>query len=240
MHDLVALWPAEPLDFSRRAAGPEIMDDDRLDAATYAAVIADLARVNSITLARRPTINWLKEQTKNLDSFSLLDVGFGHGDMLRAIAAWARGAGKRVRLVGVDLNPRSAPAAMAATGPADGIEYVTGQAEDIDFKPDFIISSLVAHHMTDAELAGFIGWMQGTAARGWLINDLHRHPLAWAGFQVLAWIFRWHPIVRHDGALSVRRALVRSDWARLLKLAETSADVRWHIPFRWTVASCSR
>ena len=60
------------------------MDDDRLDAATYAAVIADLARVNSITLARIPTINWLKNNTKNLDSFTLLDFGFGHCDMLHA------------------------------------------------------------------------------------------------------------------------------------------------------------
>jgi 2-polyprenyl-3-methyl-5-hydroxy-6-metoxy-1,4-benzoquinol methylase len=240
MHDLVASWPAEPLDFSRRAAGPEIMDDDRLDSATYAAVIADLAKVNSITLARLPTINWLKKQTKNLESFTLLDVGFGHGDMLRAIAAWARRAGKEVRLVGVDLNPRSAPAAVAATNPADGIEYVTGQAEAIDFKTDFIISSLVAHHMSDAELAGFIGWMQGAAARGWLINDLHRHWLAWLGFQALARIFGWHPIVRHDGALSVRRAFAGRDWVKLLKSAEIAADVRWHIPFRWTVASCSR
>lgn len=240
MHDLVASWPAEPLDFARRAGGPEIMDDDRLDAATYADVIEDLGRVNSITLARPPTINWLNKQTKSLDSFSVLDVGFGHGDMLRAIAGWARTAGKRVRLVGVDLNPRSAPAAQAATSPADGIQYVTGQAEDIDFKPDFIISSLVAHHMGDAELVNFIRWMQGAAARGWLINDLHRHPIAWAGFQALARIFGWHPIVAHDGALSVRRAFVRQDWVKLLKMAEITADVRWHIPFRWTVASCSR
>lgn len=240
MQDLIATWPAEPLDFARRAGSPEIMDDDRLDAPTYAAVIADLARVNSITLARPPTINWLKQNTKSLESFTVLDVGFGHGDMLRAIAAWARAAGRRVRLVGVDLNPRSAPAARAATSPADGIEYVTGRAEDIDFKPDFIISSLVAHHMDDAELAGFIGWMQATAQRGWLINDLHRHPIAWAGFQALARIFRWHPIVAHDGALSVRRAFVRSDWTNLLKTAEIAAEVRWHIPFRWTVAACRR
>jgi len=240
MQHLLANWPKAALDFSRRANLPEIMDDGRLDAATYAAVIEDLARVNSITLARPPTINWLKKQAKSLDEFSLLDVGFGHGDMLRAIAAWARAAGKRVRLVGVDLNPRSAPAARAATDAADGIEYVTGQAEEIEFKPDFIISSLVAHHMDDAELAGFIGWMQATAQRGWLINDLHRHPVAWLGFQALARIFGWHPIVAHDGALSVRRAFGRSDWDKLLRTADIHADVRWHIPFRWTVAACTR
>lgn len=240
MRDLIASWPVEPLDFSRRAGTPEIMDDAALDAALYAAVIADLARVNSITRARPPTINWLKKQTKSLQSFSVLDVGFGHGDMLRAIAAWARRDGRQVRLVGVDMNPRSAPVARAATAAADGIEYVTGRAEAIEFQTDFIISSLVAHHMADAELADFIAWMQATARHGWLINDLHRHPVAWLGFQALAGILRWHPIVAHDGALSVRRALVREDWAKLLKTAGITADVRWHIPFRWTVASCSR
>lgn len=233
-----AAWPRAPLDFSRRADLPEVMDDDHLDPAIYAAVIADLAQVNTITLARPPTLAWLKRQTRGVQSFSVLDVGFGHGDMLRAIAAWARDSGKQVRLIGIDLNPRSAPVARAATDPALGIDYRTGRAEMLGFRPDFIVSSLVAHHMDDAELVGFIRWMQGAALRGWLINDLHRHPIAWAGFRALALLLRWHPIVAHDGALSVRRAFTRADWARLLDQAGVRARVRWHVPFRHTVASC--
>jgi 2-polyprenyl-3-methyl-5-hydroxy-6-metoxy-1,4-benzoquinol methylase len=221
-------------DFACRAQQPELMDDPALDAGTYAAVIADLARVNTITLARPPTLRWLARATRELPAFSVLDVGFGHGDMLRAIAHWAARAGKQVRLVGVDLNPRSAPVAAAATDPALGIEWVTGPAEALDWQPDFIISSLVAHHMDDADLSGFISWMQASARHGWLINDLHRHRLAWLGFRLLAGLLRWHPIVQHDGALSVRRAFVRHDWDALL--AGLPAEVRWHIPFRWTVA----
>lgn len=235
-----AAWPRAQLDFSRRAQLPEIMDADDLDPAVYAAVIAVLARVNSITMARPPTLAWLQRQTTDMKKFSVLDVGFGHGDMLRAIADWARRASKQVRLVGIDLNPRSAPVAAAATDPAMAIEYRTGRAEAIDFEPDFIISSLVAHHMDDGELAGFIQWMQGAARRGWLINDLHRHPIAWAGFRALAALLRWHPIVAHDGALSVRRAFVRDDFKALIKQANVAADVRWHLPFRWTVASCGQ
>ncbi len=240
MNALPADWPRAPLDFTQRASLPEIMDDAGLDPATYAAVIADLARVNSITLARPPTLAWLKAQTAGMAQFTLVDVGFGHGDMLRAIAHWAQRAGITAKLIGVDLNPRSAPVARAATDPALPITYVTGRAESLGIKPDFIISSLVAHHMNDAELAGFIGWMDGTATRGWLINDLHRHWLAWAGFRALAALLRWHPIVAHDGALSVRRAFIRADWARLLEQSGVTAQVRWHIPFRWTVASCRR
>lgn len=226
------------VDFGRRADDAELMDAADLAPEIYAALIADLARVNTITLARPPTLRWLAAATRDIAAFSVVDVGFGHGDMLRAIAVWAQRAGKTARLVGVDLNPRSAPVARAATDPALGIEYRTGDAAMLDFAPDFIISSLVAHHMTEAELTGFLGWMEATATRGWLINDLHRHPIAWAGYRALAALMRWHPIVRHDGALSVRRAFGRDDWGRLLAaagLAQLPVRVRWHLPFRWTV-----
>ena len=223
------------VDFARRADEPEWMDADDVPAATYAALIADLARVNTVTLARPPTLAWLARATQGLDSFSLVDIGFGHGDMLRAVAHWARRAGKRVELTGIDLNPRSAPVAAAASAGL-GIRYLTGDAAALAGQPDFIISSLVAHHMADAELVGFIRWMEATAVRGWFINDLHRHRVAWAGFRALAGVLRWHPIVRHDGALSVRRAFVRGDWDRLLAAAGVQdAEIRWHIPFRWGV-----
>jgi 2-polyprenyl-3-methyl-5-hydroxy-6-metoxy-1,4-benzoquinol methylase len=240
MRAVPADWPHAPLDFSARADVPEIMDDDGLDAATYAAVVADLARVNTLTLARRPTLAWLKRQAPSRVGFTLLDVGFGHGDMLRAIAAWTRGKGLRAELIGIDLNPRSAPVAAAASAREPGISFRTGRAEAVAEQPDFIISSLVAHHMSDAELVAFIQWMQATARVGWLINDLRRHWLAWAGFRLLALLFRWHPIVAHDGALSVRRAFTRTDWERLLSQAGVQAELRQHFPFRWTVESGPR
>ncbi|MBC7521681.1 MAG: methyltransferase domain-containing protein [Sandarakinorhabdus sp.] len=214
------------------------MDADDLAPAIYADVIAELARVNTITMARPPTLAWLYVATRGMTGFSLVDIGFGHGDTLRAIAKWAKGRGLEARLTGVDLNPKSAPVAAAATDPALGIRYVTGDAAELGFAPDFIVSSLVAHHMDDAELIGFLRWMEATATRGWFINDLHRNRIAWAGFRLLAGLLRWHPIVRHDGALSVRRAFVRGDWDRLLAaagLAQPPVAVRWHIPFRWGV-----
>jgi hypothetical protein len=160
--------------------------------------------------------------------------------MLRAIARWLQGRGLHAELAGIDLNPRSGPVAAAATDPSLGITYHSGRAEALGWQPDFIISSLVAHHMRDDELVAFIQWMERTARVGWLINDLHRHWLAWAGFRTLAFVFRWHPIVAHDGALSVRRAFTRAELEALLAAAGVQAELRWHFPFRWTVESCPR
>ena len=43
-----------------RAEARELMDADDLSAATYAAVVGDLAKVNVVTLAARPTLAFLR------------------------------------------------------------------------------------------------------------------------------------------------------------------------------------
>ena len=209
------------------------MDADDVPPDVFAAVMHDLAKVNTVTLARPPTLAWLARASRGLDSFSVLDVGFGDGDMLRAVAR----AFPQARLTGIDINPRSAPAASAVTPPGMNIDYRTGDAFALPDRFDFIVSSLTAHHMDDAGLVTFLRWMEASAVRGWFVNDLHRHWIAWRGFQALAWAARWHPFVRHDGAVSVTRSFRRADWARLLTAAGIrDATVEWKLPFRLCVA----
>ncbi len=217
-----------------RSQAEELMDADDLDAATYADVVGDLATVNTVTMARRPTLNFLARATKGRKSFRLLDVGFGDGDMLRRIARWAKAKGLDAELVGVDLNPRSEQAARAHGG---DIRYVTGDYAGLAHEPwDVIVSSLVAHHMSHDQLIAFLRFMEGQASAGWFVNDLHRHGFAHWGFPVLATIARWHPIVRHDGTLSIARSYRPDEWPPLLAEAGiTEAKVRRVFPFRLCV-----
>ncbi len=217
-----------------RSQAEELMDADDLDAATYADVVGDLATVNTVTMARRPTLNFLARATKGRKSFRLLDVGFGDGDMLRRIARWAKAKGIEAELVGVDLNPRSEQAARAHGG---DIRYVTGDYADLAHEPwDVIVSSLVAHHMSHDQLIAFLRFMERHASAGWFVNDLHRHGFAHWGFPVLATIARWHPIVRHDGTLSIARSYRPDEWPPLLAEAGiTEARVRRVFPFRLCV-----
>jgi len=219
-----------------RAIAEELMDGEDLDAAVYAEVVGDLARVNAITMARSPTTSALARGSKGMTSFRLLDVGFGDGDMLRRIARWAKKRGIAAELVGVDLNPRSELAARAHTPDDLAIRYVTGDYADHAGEGwDFIISSLVAHHMTHPELIAFLRFMAAEARRGWLINDLHRHGFPHWGFPILARIAGWHPIVRHDGTLSIARAYRPGEWPPILTEAGVSARVYRAFPFRLCV-----
>ena len=227
-------------DLSVRSLAEEQMDAPDLPPETYDAVLADLARVNRWTLAARPTIGFLDRLANRGDTLRILDVGFGQGDMLRRIARWAEQKNVSVDLVGIDLNPRSAPAAHAATPDAMRIEYRTGDyAELADEHWDVILSSLVAHHMSRSQLVAFLRFMEAHAQRGWLVNDLHRHRFAYAGYPLLARILRTHRIVREDGTLSIARAYRPDDWLPLLAEAGiTEARIMRRFPFRLCVERC--
>jgi SAM-dependent methyltransferase len=232
--------------FAERSPETELMDGDGVTAADFAACLRDLATVNTVTRARPPTLRWLADATAALPRgarFTLLDVGYGEGDMLRAVHAWAAARGFRPRLIGVDLNPRSEPAARAATDPATGIEFRTGDV--FDFAPDetidFIISSLVTHHLTDRQVGQFLMWMEARSVRGWFVNDLRRHWFAFYGFTALAAVMRWHRFVRDDGPVSIARSFVPDEWERALATAGiTGATVTRVFPFRLCVGRLKR
>jgi SAM-dependent methyltransferase len=211
------------------------MDDPALPPEDYRKVMVDLGRVNRWTFATRPTLGFLTRATRGVKSVSLLDVGFGDGGMLRAIATWAQRRGMEARLVGVDLNPKSEAAARAATPPDFAIDWRTGDYRDLG-RFDFVVSSLVAHHMTAQQLTAFLRWMEANAERGWLVNDLHRHRFAYAGYPLLARVLGVHRIVREDGRLSIARAYRPADWRRILDEAGIAgAKIVRRFPFRLCV-----
>jgi 2-polyprenyl-3-methyl-5-hydroxy-6-metoxy-1,4-benzoquinol methylase len=223
-----------------RATADELMDAEDLDPVTYAAVLGDLAQVNTVTMARRPTLSFLARivaARQREAPLKILDVGYGDGDMLRRVARWAGSRGVDVSLVGIDLNPNSAATAQSSTPPTLRIDYRTGDYAALAGEGwDVVISSLVAHHMTHDQLITFLRFMETEAKAGWFVNDLHRHSFAWMGFPLLAGLLGWHPIVRHDGRLSIARSYRPREWPPILAEAGISqARVTRAFPFRLCV-----
>jgi 2-polyprenyl-3-methyl-5-hydroxy-6-metoxy-1,4-benzoquinol methylase len=231
-------------DFSRRSTEAELMDDPTTDYITFEGCLHDLAQVNVVTLAHGATIGFLERLHREgrLDRgrpVEILDVGSGQGDLLRRVARWADRKGASVRLVGVDLSPWSARAAAEAWRGSPAPEWVTEDVFDYRGSPDVVVSSLFTHHLPDAAIVRFLAWMEATAGTGWFINDLHRHPLPYYGFGVLARLMRWHRFVQHDGPVSIARAFSVADWRGYLRAAELDdarVDVRWRFPFRICLA----
>jgi SAM-dependent methyltransferase len=220
----------------QRSRDEEQMDDPSLDPRVYDEVLKGLGRVNNWTLAARPTLAFLARATRGRQGFSLLDVGSGEGGMLRTVAQWARKRGLDARLTGIDLNPKSEAVARTLTPAGMPVAYRTGDYRDLG-RFDLVISSLVAHHMTDGQLRDFLRWMEAGTDRGWFVNDLHRHGFAYSGYPLLAALLRVHPIVRQDGRLSIARAFRPAEWRSILADAGVTegARVRRYFPFRLCV-----
>jgi trans-aconitate methyltransferase len=218
------------------------MDVRAYSMAEFAVILDDLEAANAFTRAAPPTLAFLQQLTAGWPRGSDLrvaDLGYGQGGMLRRIHRWAEARGFHPRLTGVDLNPQCRALAIAKTPPRFAIDWHEGDLFDWSpaEPPHAIVSALFTHHLPDADVVRLLRWQEATASHGWFVNDLHRHPLAWSGFSALAWAMRWHPCVRHDGELSVRRAFVADDWRALLAEAGI-ADARldWRLLFRLCVS----
>lgn len=221
-----------------RSREEEQMDAADLDPAVYERVLHDLARVNTWTITARPVLVFINRAVGEAKRFRLIDIGFGDGDILRAIARWARRRGIHADLVGVDLNEKSVRAAQLATPRELAIDYRAGDYRDQAGPFDFVISSQVTHHMTDDQLQAFLRYMEAEARMGWLVCDLHRHRFAHWGFPILARLLRVHRIVREDGQLSIARAFRPAEWEKLLAQAGIppgAARIVRRFPFRLCV-----
>jgi SAM-dependent methyltransferase len=229
------------MNLGTRSRDEEWMDTVPVPPGDFASCLGDLGRVNLVTRAQAPTLAFLRRAARDWPRgrpLRVLDVGSGGGDMLRRIARWGRRRGQALDLVGLDLHPHSTLAAEAATPPGLPIRYVTGDVFALDpaQRFDLILSSLFTHHLADTDVVRFLRFMEERAGRGWFVNDLHRHALALQGFRLLSWAAGWHRFVRHDGAVSVRRAFRVADWRALLAEAGIEgARLRWFTPFRLCV-----
>jgi len=218
------------------------MDADWMPADEYARCLRDLASVNRVTLTHGPTLRWLRAQLATHDRSRpvvVLDVGFGQGDLLRAIATWARAEGLEVELHGVDLNPRSADEARARTPSTLDIQSHTRDVFALEppTRPDFCVGSQFTHHLADGAIVELLRWCERTATRGWFITDLERSRFAWHAFPLLCALAGWHPLVRRDGQVSIARAFRSEDWQVLLARAGVTATVRRSWLFRHCVSS---
>jgi SAM-dependent methyltransferase len=225
-----------------RSRAAELMDVEEVGLATFEACLQDLERINRWTGAYRITLGWLDrlQAVHGMRRLVVLDVGSGHGDMLRRIGAWGEARVLTLDLIGVDRHPHAATVAARAGSRAPAIRYVTADVFDLppSLRPDVVISALFAHHLDDAQLVRFLRWMEARARLGWLINDLHRHPIPYAIARWTPALLRMNRLVRHDAAVSVARAFARRDWQRLLDragLGNTAAAVSWRFPFRYAV-----
>ena len=204
----------------------------------YDRFLREIGFINRV-LGDRKALNQtlLREvESEDLQSFSVLDVGAGSGELLRAVAVFARKSNRKSRLVGLELNERSANAIAEESKDFAEIEAVRADAFNLPFADnsfDYALCSLFTHHFTDENVVKIISEMNRISRRKIFVIDLHRHRAAHFLYKIFCRAFFISRLVREDGSLSVLRSFTPEELKKLGEKAGLSeVSVERIAPFR--------
>jgi ubiquinone/menaquinone biosynthesis C-methylase UbiE len=226
------------MDFSRRSYQKELLDSDDVPFDAIKQNMKELDQINRYLGGHVITIAGFKRLAGKQKKISVCEIGCGGGDNLMAIQHWCYKKNIQLRMTGIDINPFCIDIAKEKFDPANA-GFLVSDYRLIDFgkeKPDIIFASLFCHHFTDAELGEVLDWMRSNSTKGFFINDLHRHPLAYYSIAFLTRLFSRSYLVKNDAPLSVLRGFNRKEWKKILE--ETGIKVyfiQWKWAFRWLI-----
>ncbi len=228
--------------FDRRSGNIEIMDDLQCAGEVVNQTLRELETVNRLLGGNDVTLSAVQEllkKTPNPGEITIADLGCGGGDILRLIAGWGRKNNIRMRLTGIDANPNIIAFAVTNCQGYSEISFEAANVFSEDFRErrfDIVLATLFTHHFTDDELVNLLRFVPRQMRIGMVINDIHRHWLAYYSILLLTRFFSKSTMVKFDAPLSVMRAFKRRDWETLLSKAEIrNYTLRWKWAFRWQV-----
>jgi SAM-dependent methyltransferase len=229
--------------FHERSYELENIDKGDYTPEEYEGCLVELRRVNKwMGDARALRASLVPEiERAGLQSFSVLDVGAGSGELLRVVAREARRRGWRARLTGLELNERSARAILEESQAFAEINAVRGDAFHLPFADDsfdYAICSLFTHHFRDEAVVEILRELKRITRRRLFVIDLHRHALAYFLYTTAGRLFLHNRLLREDGALSIRRSFRAAELGQLAGEAQLAdVEVRRRFPFRLVLSA---
>ncbi|MCI0400462.1 MAG: methyltransferase domain-containing protein [Gammaproteobacteria bacterium] len=177
-------------------------------------------RFINVLLSRSKVIygDWIKPAMSEQDrSYSLLDIGFGGGDIPLAIAQWAKTDGYKLRITGIDIDPRAVDYVNTLAWPENLYFRLASVQELVENgeRFDFVISNHMLHHLNSAEFLEMLNSAALLSRRYAIFMDLERSDLAYCLFAIFALPVSWKSFIRHDGLVSLRRSYTFEELKRL-------------------------
>ncbi len=237
----------------RPPARQEVMDDFSVTGAVLEQALDELRLVNrwlgghrATWQALRPALH-VRPALHEQPPLHVLDVGTGAADGPEDLVRRMARRRRRIRVTALDANPATVAHArrlLDARLPAPQralVEVIKGDALALPFPDDAFdvaTASLFLHHFDGAEAVRVLREMRRVSRRGLVVNDLHRHRLAYYAIRAVAALLPVSPMFAHDAPLSVRRGFRRAELHALADDAGLApARVRWHWAFRWTLST---
>ncbi len=225
-------------DFSKRSTEAEIMDDFGLSPDELNPVLKELDVINRLLGGFSVYFDaFIKLKVENNDAIS--DWGCGGGDTFKVLQQFFQKKNIQPKYIGIDATLATINYAKQQFIGNQNVSFVLADVLKSDFKKgefDFVISSLFTHHFEDKFWIELIKRMMHSSKKAVIINDLHRHPLAYYSIGFLTQLFSKSPMVKHDSKVSVMRSFRKKELEILLqKAGAKNYTIKWMWAFRWQV-----
>jgi len=226
--------------FSDRSTEVEIMDDLEFHDDVVFQTLRELDFINQWLGGNAVTLNAIEKAWKEIPKekfISIADLGCGSGEMLRLIAKKAIHQNRNVLLTGIDANPHIVDYAKNHSAVFPNVKFEALNIFSNEFQShnvDIVIATLFLHHFSDGELTTLLVSLKKQAKSAIIINDIHRHPLAYYSIKWLTSLFSKSRMVKYDAPLSVLRAFTQSELKLILEKAGIkNYELKWRWAFRW-------
>jgi len=151
-------------------------------------------------------------------TFTLLDIGFGGGDIPRKLACWAEKDRIQLAITGIETDRRAFDYVQNLEFP-DTVEFRLASSEELVARGerfDFVISNHLLHHLRREELFGVLNGAKRLSTGKVLFNDIERSDLGYVLFNLLTRPFFRNSFITEDGLASIRRSYTRRELAERL------------------------
>lgn len=226
------------IDTTYRSNATEIMDDFSMKGELLRDTLDKLGKINKWLGGNRVTLNGVAQLLagKPKDrTYTIIDLGCGHGDILRLVADYGKKHGYKFQLIGVDANKDAIDYATDLSKPYDNLSFKALDIFSEAFRQlnyDIVLSTLFLHHFNQDEIEQLLRQLSRKAQIGIVVNDLHRSRLAYGLFRLLGLTISNHMIVQ-DGLTSILRAFKRKELEAISKTLKLKSQIRWKWAFRY-------
>ncbi len=226
------------LSLQSRSDNEELLDDETVPFDAIRKNMQELNTINRYLGGHAITISGVKKiirQHALKNTITICEIGCGGGDNLLAIDKWCRKKNIQVNFIGIDIKPACIQFAQQQCASLNA-QWITNDYLKADLtasKPDIIFSSLFCHHFEEPDLIIMMQWMKRHSSKGFFINDLHRHWLAYQSIRLLTSIFSKSYLVKNDAPLSVARGFKQVEWKAIFEKACIQHFIlQWRWAFR--------
>lgn len=221
-----------------RSDKKEIMDDLDYQGPILQDALDKLSQINRWLGGNKVTLNGIEEALKSHPKHKpiiIIDLGCGGGDILREVSRYGTKYGYQFELIGIDANSHTINYAKSLSKSYDNIEFKTIDIFSETFNKleyDLVISTLFFHHFECETLQSFLTTLLEKASLGVVVNDLHRHKLAYYLFKLLCLTISNKTIIE-DGLTSVLRGFKKQELIALSESMKADYFITWRWAFRY-------